>query len=216
MASRSSIPAGINPWIEEPGRLQSMGLQSLTWLKWLSSHTSINLKKTNFSNHKTLNKDDRQDGQMQNPTGSRVMEYQLSEHQPKQSTTTDTHKRGKEIQNWRVKYEQDGEVPKKRVNVRRETIIARKVPKQRKDLVVSKVLLSTREKQKRLRFSLSWGKDMNFKHKVKKKKYAYIQTGKPEEIQRIKKLSARKWTDLSSTFRSRTMEWYNNQIVLYV
>ena len=31
-------------------------------------------------------------------------------------------------------------------------------------------------------FSPSWGKDMNFKHKVKKK-YAYIQTGKLEEIQ---------------------------------
>lgn len=91
-------------------------------------------------------------------------------------------KREKEMQSWRVKYEQHREFPKKRVNVRKETIIGRKVSKQRKDLVVSKVLLSSREKQKRLMFSLSWGKDMNFKHKVKKYAYTWRNTENKKAI----------------------------------
>ena len=33
MATYSSIPAGIIPWAEEPGGLQSMGSQSQTRLK---------------------------------------------------------------------------------------------------------------------------------------------------------------------------------------
>ena len=41
MATHSSILAWKIPWTEEPGRLQSMGLQSQTWLKWLSMHTNI-------------------------------------------------------------------------------------------------------------------------------------------------------------------------------
>ena len=36
MATPSSILAWRNPWIEEPGRLQSIGLQSQTQLKQLS------------------------------------------------------------------------------------------------------------------------------------------------------------------------------------
>ena len=32
MATHSSIPAWRIPWTEEPGRLQSMGLQRWTWL----------------------------------------------------------------------------------------------------------------------------------------------------------------------------------------
>ena len=37
----SSIVAREIPWTEEPGQLQSIGLQSKTWLKWLSMHTNI-------------------------------------------------------------------------------------------------------------------------------------------------------------------------------
>lgn len=103
------------------------------------------------------------------------MEYQCYGIPPptkeKHHQNTYSQKGKKKCKAERVKYEQHREFPKKRVNVRKETIIGRKVSKQRKDLVVSKVVLSTREKQKRLMFSLSWGKDMNFKHKVKK--YVY-------------------------------------------
>ena len=38
MATHSSILAWSIPWAEEPGRLQSMGSQSWTRLKWLSTH----------------------------------------------------------------------------------------------------------------------------------------------------------------------------------
>ena len=40
MASHSSILAWRIPWTEEPGRLHSMGLQSRTQLKRLSTHDS--------------------------------------------------------------------------------------------------------------------------------------------------------------------------------
>ena len=39
MATHSSILAWRISWTEEPGRLQSAGSQSQTWLKWLSMHT---------------------------------------------------------------------------------------------------------------------------------------------------------------------------------
>ena len=39
MATHSSILAWRTPWIEEPSRLQSMGLQSQTRWKWLSMHS---------------------------------------------------------------------------------------------------------------------------------------------------------------------------------
>ena len=39
MATYSSILAWRIPWTEEPGGLQSIGLQSQTWLKPLSTHT---------------------------------------------------------------------------------------------------------------------------------------------------------------------------------
>jgi len=39
MATHSSILAWRICWTEEPGRPQSAGLQSQTWLKWLSMHT---------------------------------------------------------------------------------------------------------------------------------------------------------------------------------
>ena len=38
METHSSILAWRIPWTDEPGRLQSMGLQSRTWLKLLSMH----------------------------------------------------------------------------------------------------------------------------------------------------------------------------------
>ena len=38
-ATQSSILAWSIPWIEEPGRLPSMGSQSQAWLKWLNTHT---------------------------------------------------------------------------------------------------------------------------------------------------------------------------------
>ena len=38
MATHSSILAWRIPWTEEPGGLQSIGLQSQTWLKWPSMH----------------------------------------------------------------------------------------------------------------------------------------------------------------------------------
>ena len=39
MSTHSSILAWEIPWTEEPGGLQSMGLQSQSLLKWLSTHT---------------------------------------------------------------------------------------------------------------------------------------------------------------------------------
>ena len=39
MATHSSILAWRMLWTEEPGRVQSTGSQSRTWLKWLSTHT---------------------------------------------------------------------------------------------------------------------------------------------------------------------------------
>ena len=39
MATYSSIPAWRIPWTEEPGKLQSIGLQSWTQLKQHSTHT---------------------------------------------------------------------------------------------------------------------------------------------------------------------------------
>ena len=39
MATHPSILAWRIPWREEPGRLQSIGLQSWTWQKQLSTHT---------------------------------------------------------------------------------------------------------------------------------------------------------------------------------
>ena len=43
MATHSRIFAEIIPWTEEPGGLQSITLQSQTWLMWLSTHSSVNL-----------------------------------------------------------------------------------------------------------------------------------------------------------------------------
>ena len=46
MATHSNILAGTIPWIEEPGRLQCMGLKSQTWLSdWARAETGdlINL-----------------------------------------------------------------------------------------------------------------------------------------------------------------------------
>ena len=40
MATHSSILAWRIPWTEEPGGLQSVGLQSRTQLKWLSTHAN--------------------------------------------------------------------------------------------------------------------------------------------------------------------------------
>ena len=40
MATHSNILAGKILWTEEPGGLQSIGPQSWTWLKWLSTFTS--------------------------------------------------------------------------------------------------------------------------------------------------------------------------------
>ena len=40
-ATHSSIPAWRIPWTEEPGGLQSMGSQSQTQLKWLSTHARM-------------------------------------------------------------------------------------------------------------------------------------------------------------------------------
>ena len=46
MATHSTIPACRIPWTEEPGGLQSMGLQSRIWLKWLSTaHIYLTLGK---------------------------------------------------------------------------------------------------------------------------------------------------------------------------
>ena len=41
MATHSSIPPGRIPWTEEPGRLQSMGLQELDMTEQLRTHTDI-------------------------------------------------------------------------------------------------------------------------------------------------------------------------------
>ena len=41
LATHSSILAWRIPWTEEPGGLQSMGLQSWTWLKCLSTHACV-------------------------------------------------------------------------------------------------------------------------------------------------------------------------------
>ena len=46
MATHYSILAWRIPWTEEPSGLQSMGLQSQTQLKWLSTHTTINHRKS--------------------------------------------------------------------------------------------------------------------------------------------------------------------------
>ena len=43
MATQSSILAWRIPWTEEPGRLQSMGPQSQTWLKQLSMYAALHL-----------------------------------------------------------------------------------------------------------------------------------------------------------------------------
>ena len=60
MATHSNTLAWKIPWTEEPGRLQSMGLQSQTWLKlhylWenpcaLCSTKALLLKKSSFSIH---------------------------------------------------------------------------------------------------------------------------------------------------------------------
>ena len=42
IATHSSIPAWRIPWTEKPDRLQSMGLQSQTWLKQLSNTCTWN------------------------------------------------------------------------------------------------------------------------------------------------------------------------------
>ena len=44
MAAHSGILAWRIPWTEEPGRLQSMGLQSQTRLKWLSAYACTDRK----------------------------------------------------------------------------------------------------------------------------------------------------------------------------
>ena len=41
MATHSSVPACEIPWTEEPGGLQSIGLQSLTWLSMHAQHGTI-------------------------------------------------------------------------------------------------------------------------------------------------------------------------------
>ena len=41
MATHSWILAWRIPWTEEPGGLQSIGSQSLTPLKWLSTHITL-------------------------------------------------------------------------------------------------------------------------------------------------------------------------------
>ena len=46
MATHSSILAWRIPWTEEPGKLQSIGLQSWTTLKWLSMHADRPHKNT--------------------------------------------------------------------------------------------------------------------------------------------------------------------------
>ena len=43
MATHSSNLAWRNPWTEEPGGLQSVGSQSQTRLKWLSTYVDIYL-----------------------------------------------------------------------------------------------------------------------------------------------------------------------------
>jgi len=48
MAPHSSTLAWKIPWMEEPGRLQSMGSQSRTRLKWLSSSSSSSTYQKNF------------------------------------------------------------------------------------------------------------------------------------------------------------------------
>ena len=42
MATHTSIFAWRIPWTEEPGRLQSMGLQSWAQLKQLNTHATLN------------------------------------------------------------------------------------------------------------------------------------------------------------------------------
>ena len=39
MATHSSVLVWRIPWTEETGRVQSLGSQNRTWLKWLSMHT---------------------------------------------------------------------------------------------------------------------------------------------------------------------------------
>ena len=42
-ATHSSVLAWRIPWTEEPGRLSSIGLQSQTWLKQLSTHACMHM-----------------------------------------------------------------------------------------------------------------------------------------------------------------------------
>ena len=49
MATHSSVLAWRIPWIEEPGRLQTMGLQSRTRLERLNRHVrTMNIEKGNI------------------------------------------------------------------------------------------------------------------------------------------------------------------------
>ena len=51
MATHSSILAGKIPWTEEPGRLQSIGLQSWTWLRdWAHTHRQNKNQQDRFLN----------------------------------------------------------------------------------------------------------------------------------------------------------------------
>lgn len=162
MASRSSILCWDKPMDRWAWQVTVRGYKgSLTWLESLSTQTSINLEKTNFSKHKTLSRRWQTGWPGAEPQGEQcygipaelwnalsvteysvlwntsVMEYH---HQPKRSTTRTHSQKGKKKCKLKSKYDNIGEFPKKRVNVRKETIIGRKVSKQRKDLVVSKSL----------------------------------------------------------------------------
>ena len=54
MATHSRILAWKIPWTEEPGRLQSMGLQSRTQLKQLSSSSSTNISDKGINQNNSL------------------------------------------------------------------------------------------------------------------------------------------------------------------
>ena len=49
MATLSSILAWRIPWTEEPGRLQPIGLQSQTRVKWLRTHAGNSIKKEDLN-----------------------------------------------------------------------------------------------------------------------------------------------------------------------
>ena len=49
MATHSSVLAWRIPWTEEPGGLQSLGSQSQTWLKWLSTQVAHTCCCENFT-----------------------------------------------------------------------------------------------------------------------------------------------------------------------